>query len=73
MTVVHERCAIADAYATALMVLGPEEGMAVAEKEGLAALFLIRTGPEEFSQEATTRFRQYLAAMESQNGSARRQ
>jgi thiamine biosynthesis lipoprotein len=40
VTVVHDDTAIADAWATALMILGPEEGYRVAVREGLAALFL---------------------------------
>lgn len=40
-TVVHEGCGWADAYATALMALGPEEGRAFAEAQGLAALLLV--------------------------------
>ena len=42
VTVVAPRCAEADAWATALMVLGPDEGAAVAERHGLDALFLMR-------------------------------
>lgn len=44
VTVVHERAALADAWATALMVLGPEEGWEVARRERIAALFLWREG-----------------------------
>ena len=40
VSVVHERAALADAWATALTVLGPEEGWRLAVEEGLAALFL---------------------------------
>lgn len=36
-TVLHRDCMMADAWATALAVLGPKEGMALAEAEGLAA------------------------------------
>lgn len=44
VTVIHrESAALADAWATALNVLGPDEGQAVAEREGLAAYFLVRT------------------------------
>ena len=32
----------ADAWATALMVLGPEQGLALAEQQGIAALFITR-------------------------------
>ena len=35
--------AMADAWATALSVLGPIEGRAVAEREGISALFILRT------------------------------
>jgi thiamine biosynthesis lipoprotein len=41
--VVHPSAAYADAYATALMVLGPGEGMSLAKARGLAALFILRT------------------------------
>ncbi|WP_211109867.1 FAD:protein FMN transferase [Azospirillum oleiclasticum] len=43
VTVLHPSCMWADAFATALTVLGPEEGMAFAGDRDLAALFLIRT------------------------------
>lgn len=42
VTVVARRCAEADAWATALMVLGPEQGRALAEQNGLDALMLLR-------------------------------
>jgi thiamine biosynthesis lipoprotein len=44
VTVVHESSALADAWATALCVLGPVAGFEVAEREGIAAAF-ITTGP----------------------------
>ena len=37
----HTSCAVADAYATALMVLGPEDGLRWANENGIAALLLI--------------------------------
>ena len=40
-SVVHESCAIADAYATALMVLGPQEGLRWADENDIAALLLV--------------------------------
>ena len=43
-TVVHESCALADAWATAMMVLGPEEGLRVAEENALAVLLLAYQG-----------------------------
>lgn len=42
VSVIHRTAALADAWATALNVLGPDEGLALAEREGLAALFLVR-------------------------------
>jgi thiamine biosynthesis lipoprotein len=46
VSVVHDDTALADAWATALMVLGPEEGYEVAQREGLRALFLSVVGGE---------------------------
>jgi thiamine biosynthesis lipoprotein len=42
VSVVARTCAEADAWATALMVLGAEEGAILAQKRGLDALFLLR-------------------------------
>ena len=42
VTVVTRTCAEADAWATALMVLGPDRGAALAKGIGLDALFLLR-------------------------------
>jgi thiamine biosynthesis lipoprotein len=42
VTVVADNAALADGWATALNVLGPEEGLALAERERLPALFLVR-------------------------------
>jgi len=41
VTVLHQSAAIADAWATALSVLGPTSGLAAAEREGLAVLFVL--------------------------------
>ncbi|MDF3834129.1 FAD:protein FMN transferase, partial [Cupriavidus basilensis] len=42
VTVLHPQCMLADAYSTALTVLGPEAGMVFARRHALAARFLIR-------------------------------
>jgi thiamine biosynthesis lipoprotein len=42
VTVVAESCMTADALATALMVLGPGPGRALAERDGIAARFVVR-------------------------------
>ena len=44
VTVVHAECMAADAWSTALTVLGAEAGMALAEQQGLAARFVQRDG-----------------------------
>ena len=55
-TVIDTLCVRADALATALMVLGPEEGMALARRLDLAALLLIRNDQGGFDERATPRF-----------------
>ena len=40
-SVVHASCAVADAYATALMVLGPDEGLRWANRHAISALLLV--------------------------------
>lgn len=39
-SVFHTSCAVADSYATALMVLGPDDGLQWADENGIAALLL---------------------------------
>ena len=46
VTVVHETCAAADAWATALMVKGSYEGAELARRYGLNALFIDREGDD---------------------------
>ena len=42
VTVLARDCMSADAWATALLVTGAEEGLALAQRHGLEALFLLR-------------------------------
>ena len=51
-----ESCALADGWATALNVLGPEEGLALAEEHGLAVLMLLRT-PTGFEEKRSSGWR----------------
>lgn len=44
VTVIAEQAMLADAWATALLVLGPDAGMGLAESEGLAAYFMVEQG-----------------------------
>jgi thiamine biosynthesis lipoprotein len=53
VTVIDKSCMTADALATALSVLGPEEGRALVDREGLAALFLIRRGGSDIEEWAS--------------------
>jgi thiamine biosynthesis lipoprotein len=56
VTVVADDCMRADALSTALIVLGPERGPALAEASGLAALFIERVGPGRFEDRSTAAF-----------------
>jgi thiamine biosynthesis lipoprotein len=55
VSVVAPDCASADSLATALFVLGPREGRALAEANGLAAYFIERT-PGGLVDRATSAF-----------------
>jgi FAD:protein FMN transferase len=59
VSVAHASGAYADAMATALMVLGPEKGYALAERIGLPALFISRE-KDHFEAKATAQFRQLI-------------
>jgi thiamine biosynthesis lipoprotein len=63
VTVLANDCMWADAWATALLVLGTETGHALAESRGLAALFISRIGArgtrgaeDQYTAEATAAF-----------------
>jgi thiamine biosynthesis lipoprotein len=56
VSVVAADCAYADALATALFVLGPERGLAVAEGRGLAAYFIVRNVDGSLGSRSSTAF-----------------
>jgi FAD:protein FMN transferase len=56
LSVVHESAMYADAYATALMVLGPEHGYALAERLGLPVLFIERGADGALGMRTTRSF-----------------
>jgi thiamine biosynthesis lipoprotein len=58
VSVVHPRAMVADAWATALAVLGPIEGPKLALAQQLAALFLVRTEAGSLTPMATAEFEQ---------------
>ena len=55
VSVLADSCMEADALATALFVLGPEEGLQLAEAQGIPALFLVRTNAG-FTESLTSSF-----------------
>jgi thiamine biosynthesis lipoprotein len=55
VTVISRNTAFADAMATALMVLGPQDGHALAEKLRVAAYFIVRTD-DGIEERSTTHF-----------------
>jgi len=59
VTVAHSNTAEADAWATALMVLGEKEGFKLAQQENIAAFFVYRDR-DSFSTRYTEAFQQYL-------------
>jgi thiamine biosynthesis lipoprotein len=62
VTVLHPSAAAADAWATALMVLGPEEGMALARRLDLAVLFIDRAPDGTLVESATPGFERFRRA-----------
>jgi FAD:protein FMN transferase len=56
VSVVAGDCAYADAMATGLIVLGPERGFALAERERLAAYFVVRGADGTLIERQTTAF-----------------
>jgi thiamine biosynthesis lipoprotein len=64
VTVLHSEAAWADAWATALHVLGPEAGYDLAVSEDVLAYFIVRTA-SDFEVRYTPAFEPHLAATES--------
>ena len=65
VSVIHESATWADAWATALNVLGPEAGYLLADAEGLAAYFIAHHGSDGFESRSTPAFDAWVSAMES--------
>ena len=66
VTVIMQRCAEADAWATAFMVMGDEQAIETADRFGVAMYMLVRDG-EGFSVRSSRAFDAYLVRPESQN------
>lgn len=63
VSVIHEECAYADAYATALMVLPPAEAMTKAENLGLVAVFQVHLEGEAFGRATTDEYEPFVMRM----------
>lgn len=59
VSVINERCMTADALATALMVMGSDNGMAFAKEQKLSALFIVKS-ENGFESHATEQYKPYL-------------
>ena len=68
VSVVDASCMRADGYATALMVLGEEEGYRLAAEQDLAALFLVRTREGSFRERETPAFQRLFGAKPTGTG-----
>lgn len=71
VTVVHKDTVWADAWATALLVLGPDKGPELAEAQGLAAYFIVRETPEDTRTLETPAFGELLAPPKPADSSAK--
>ncbi|WP_136442584.1 FAD:protein FMN transferase [Pacificoceanicola onchidii] len=60
VTVLTDNAMLADAWATALLVLGTEKGLEIANSRDMAVLFVDRTGAEATSDVTTTASRKFL-------------
>ena len=60
VTVVADNAEYADSLATALLVLGPDDGMTFAERDDIAALFLLRQD-DGFASRASRTFESLLS------------
>jgi thiamine biosynthesis lipoprotein len=60
VSVITDTTMEADAWATALVVLGPQRGYALAQARGLAVLFVTASGPTTFDVRVTDAFRTHL-------------
>ncbi len=61
VTVLNEAAMVADAWATALTVLGPADGFQMAEEMKLPALFIIKTD-DGFTEKSTSAFIEFFEA-----------
>ena len=70
VTVVAESCMEADAWATAINVLGPDKGLRIAESEKIDALLISRAN-DGYALSGTGTLQQYVAAPDDTNVEAK--
>ncbi|MBI2477531.1 MAG: FAD:protein FMN transferase, partial [Planctomycetia bacterium] len=68
VSVIADDCLTADAWATALMVLGPEHGYALAQQQGIPALLIERT-ETGFVERTTSDFENIVTAAQTAESS----
>jgi len=66
VSVLHEDCMWADAYATAIMALGPDDGLLLAKILELPALFILREPDGAFTERASPAFEERFGTLEAQ-------
>lgn len=59
VTVIHKSCAAADAWSTAMTVLGVDEGVRLADEKGLAVFFIAHDGRDGFVTRSSKEFGRY--------------
>jgi len=60
VSVIHDECMWADALATAISVMGPEKGLAFAQKHDLAVYLIVREDGETYDTAATAQFKAFI-------------
>lgn len=65
VSVIHPSCMTADALATAFSVMGFEDSMAIAQRDKLAAIFLLRGDSDTFEEHRTPAAEKILELLKS--------
>lgn len=60
VSVITPSCTEADGLATALMVLGDEKGIKLAERKGLAVLFITQNKDGKFTEKYSSKFKNFM-------------
>ncbi|MGW8283775.1 MAG: FAD:protein FMN transferase [Gemmatimonadota bacterium] len=71
VTVIHTSATMADAWATGLSVLGPEEGIALADREGLAVLYVLPDSVGGYREVRSAAWESEVEAGDTESAAAR--